>query len=58
MAGEDLTSSRLAAPPLTPLTAEALTPTALVALGQRIDGGPGPTGCPTSSGERGSAFSA
>jgi unsaturated rhamnogalacturonyl hydrolase len=37
MAGEDLTSSRFADPPLSPLTADALSPIALAALGERIE---------------------
>lgn len=36
MAGEDLTSSRLAPPPLPPLTGEALGADALTALGRRV----------------------
>lgn len=38
MAGEDLTSSHLAAPPLAPLTGKALSIEALLSLGERIEG--------------------
>jgi len=37
MAGEDLTSSHLAAPPLAPLTGNALSIEALLSLGERIE---------------------
>jgi unsaturated rhamnogalacturonyl hydrolase len=37
MAGDDLTSSRLAAPPLPPLPAQALAVSALLSLGDRIE---------------------